>query len=291
MKVESGAEQIKHHYLKAKRELLKRRIYFLLKEIGIEPIKTIRFAKEVPGFICDSINFFRSSRRFQHVAINRFIFKLSPSLHDRTQSAGSTSSLYFLQDLSCSTYCNLLNSHSHIDIGSRVDGFVAQIGTRRKLDVLDIRPALIPFKNISFVQGDICNPPGELIGQYDLVTSLHAIEHIGLGRYGDKIDPESWLTALRNCRSLASRDGKVLISLPIVEGDDSYVEFNSQRVIGAKQIISFLRLVFAEDTICWWCNSGSSRTIETGANELDLRNSLDEFEGFGFAAICWQIKK
>ena len=291
MKVESGSGQIRDSYSKAKSELLKRRIYFLLKEIGIEPIKTIQFAKEVPGFILDSIKFFRSLKRRNYTAIDKFVFKLSPSLHDRKQSAGSTSSLYFLQDLSCSTYCNLLNSHSHIDIGSRIDGFVAQIGTGRKLDVLDIRPALIPFKNISFVRGDICNPPAELIGQYDLVTSLHAIEHIGLGRYGDKIDHESWLLALKNCRSLASQGGKVLISLPIIEGNNNYLEFNSQRVIGAKQIVSLLRIAFTKDTICWWCNCGSSRTIDSGTNESDLNKSLDQFRGFGFAAICWEISK
>ena len=291
MKVESGSGQIRRSYSKAKRELLKRRIYFLLKEIGIEPTKTIQFAKEVPGFILDSIKFFRSLKRRNCTATDKFVFKLSPSLHDRKQSAGSTSSLYFLQDLSCSTYCNSLAPTSHIDIGSRIDGFVAQIGTGRKLDVLDIRPALIPFKNIYFVRGDICNPPAELLGQYDLVTSLHAIEHIGLGRYGDEIDHESWLLALRSCRSLASQDGKVLISLPIVEGDNSYVEFNSQRVISAKQIINLLRLIFTNDTICWWCSCGSSRRIETGTNELDLSKSLNQFQGFGFAAICWKISK
>ena len=291
MKVESESGHIRRHYSKPKRELLKRRIYFLLKEVGIEPIKTIQFAKEVPGFIADSAKFFLSSKRSQQTATDRFIFKLSPSLHDKGQGAGSTSSLYFLQDLSCSTYCNSLRPSSHIDIGSRIDGFVAQIGTSRKLDVLDIRPALIPFNNISFVQGDICKPPNKLLGRYDLVTSLHAIEHIGLGRYGDKIDPKSWLIALRSCRSLASQNGKVLISLPIVEGDDSYVEFNSQRIIGAKQVIRTLRSAFVNDTICWWCNSGSSRKVETGTNEFNLRESLDQFQGFGFAAICWQIRK
>jgi cyclopropane fatty-acyl-phospholipid synthase-like methyltransferase len=76
----------------------------------------------------------------------------------------------------------------HLDIGSRTDGFIAHVAVFREVEMLDIRDIQSNVKNIVFNLEDLMQLPEELVGRFDSVSSLHAIEHFGLGRYGDPID-------------------------------------------------------------------------------------------------------
>jgi len=79
------------------------------------------------------------------------------------------------------------NPKRHIDIASRVDGFVAHVASYRGIEVVDVHP--LPkseLENITFRQADLMNPQD--LGQTDSLSCLHAIEHFGLGRYTNPID-------------------------------------------------------------------------------------------------------
>ena len=58
-----------------------------------------------------------------------------------------------------------------------------------KVDVLDIRNLDINKKNINFIKGDLMDPKFTPNKKYKSISCLHTIEHFGLGRYGDKINP------------------------------------------------------------------------------------------------------
>lgn len=75
----------------------------------------------------------------------------------------------------------------HIDIGSRVDGFVAHLASFREVFVFDIRNIESKVKNIHFVQADLMRFDENLTESTDSISCLHALEHFGLGRYGDEI--------------------------------------------------------------------------------------------------------
>jgi len=77
------------------------------------------------------------------------------------------------------------NPKKHIDIGSRQDGFVAHVASFREIKLLDIRPQSSVVKNISFKQAYLTQSSFQLINCSDSISSLHAIEHFGLGRYND----------------------------------------------------------------------------------------------------------
>ena len=62
-----------------------------------------------------------------------------PILFDIDQNAGSIKDHYFLQDLHCARLIYNRNPYNHIDIGSRIDGFITHLATFRKVEVLDIR--------------------------------------------------------------------------------------------------------------------------------------------------------
>ena len=267
-------------------ELRKRRAFFLLEEIGWNPLKTASFANGLARYI---FQFIRFRARSKKANINQHL-KISPILSDYAKEAGDSKSLYFLQDLSCSQYVLDKAPGRHIDVGSRLDGFIAQICASRPIEVMDIRPNETQIKNIHFTQADICKLRPELAGSYDLVTSLHALEHIGLGRYGDPIDPNGFTKGLENCRRLAKSQGEVLISLPIASTARDTTEFNAQRIFSSRTILETLAKSFVNDDLKWWCACDSSRRPISGSSTELLRSTLNEFRGVGFLATSWQKK-
>src|ERR1035437_9128085 len=59
------------------------------------------------------------------------------------------------------------------------------------------------------------------------VSCLHVAEHIGLGRYGDPIDPLGTNKALLELQRVLAPGGVLLFSMPVGR---ERVEFNAQRI-------------------------------------------------------------
>ena len=68
------------------------------------------------------------------------IKSLFPILTDRGASAGLTGDHYFLQDLWAAKKIFERNPREHLDVGSRIDGFVAHLLSFRSVTVVDLRP-------------------------------------------------------------------------------------------------------------------------------------------------------
>lgn len=66
-------------------------------------------------------------------------------------------------------------------------------------------------------------------GEYDVAFSISSFEHYGLGRYGDPINPNGDIAAMRKARSMLKDNGILFLSVPI--GLDA-VYFNVHRVYG-----------------------------------------------------------
>jgi len=163
-------------------------------------------------------------------------------LHDRQASAGSIRTHYFHQDLLVARRIRSLAPHRHIDIGSRVDGFVAHVASFREIEVIDIRPPEDQIPGITFLQADLMQAlPVAMRGCTDSLSCLHALEHFGLGRYGDPIDPDGHLRGLENLRMMLSPGGRLHLSLPM---GPSRVEFNAHRVFSLPHILKLLSEAF-----------------------------------------------
>ena len=61
-----------------------------------------------------------------------------PIVQDYNASSGISSGHYFHQDLLVASMINKASPTRHIDIGSRVDGFIAHVASFRKIEVIDI---------------------------------------------------------------------------------------------------------------------------------------------------------
>jgi len=203
------------------------RAYTLLSgQLGIDPLRPLRTARGLPGYL-------RDLRRFRAGYTGRIA--ISPELQNRDEEGGTTRSEYFWQDLLVARKIFAARPARHVDVGSRVDGFVAHVASFREIEVFDIRPITTAIPGVKFTQADLMNPVDALNGYCDSVSCLHALEHFGLGRYGDPIDPHGFERGLSSIARILRPGGVLYLSVPIgVER----VEFNSHRVVDPRNLVA-----------------------------------------------------
>lgn len=167
------------------------------------------------------------------------VTQVYPILYDYFSPAGDTKTHYFHQDLLVAQYVFDRDPKNHVDIGSRIDGFVAHLASFRDVTVLDIRPnPEIGHSRIRFEVYDVMNPEPRWKELADSVSCLNAIEHFGLGRYGDNLNPEGHKLGFQNLVNMLTKTGKLYISFPI--GKENTVYFNAHRVFHPQDIFTWI---------------------------------------------------
>ena len=147
-------------------------------------------------------------------------------------AAGTAKGHYFHQDLHVARKIFRRSPRRHVDVGSRVDGFVAHVAAFRDIEVFDIRE-LDSLPGITFTQHDAMND--ELPPAYtDSVSCLHALEHFGLGRYGDPMDYYGHVKGLANLVRVLEPGGVLYLSVPI---GPQRTEFNAHRVLAPRYVL------------------------------------------------------
>jgi hypothetical protein len=111
---------------------------------------------------------------------------LYPCIWDAT-SVTPIEPTYFYQDSWAFDLVVKAKPRSHIDIGSH-HKYVALLSKVVPLTMVDLRPLSLEMDSIKFVQGTILDLPFP-DSSIESLSSLCVIEHIGLGRYGDPLDP------------------------------------------------------------------------------------------------------
>jgi len=164
----------------------------------------------------------------------------NPCLSDHISNAGDVASEYFINDLFVAQKIFHNKPQKHIDIGSRLDGFVAHVASFREIEVFDIRPLLCRSKNIIFKRVDMMKPLNKKYLDYaDSISCIHALEHFGLGRYGDSICTEGFANGLLNIIDMLKNNGLLYLSVPV---GLERVEFNSHRILDPIKVVDFCRI-------------------------------------------------
>lgn len=210
-----------------KRSLIKFH-WLLSSQFGLDPLLLIRSLRGLPRFASDWVKFRKNYSG---------PLTWMPCLHDRYEEGGTTKSEYFWQDLLVARWIFDAKPQRHVDIGSRVDGFVAHVASFRNIEVFDVRPISTHIPGVVFKQADLMCRDGLSsagIGYCDSLSSLHALEHFGLGRYGDPIDPMGHEQGIANMALLLKPGGALYLSTPIGR---ERVEFNANRVFDPRNII------------------------------------------------------
>lgn len=201
------------------------RVHSLGLALGLDFRAAATNVRGLREYAADRREFFQQS----HLSSHEFVAAADyPCLADRYLPAGSAHGQYFHQDLLVAQMVFRDSPSQHVDVGSRVDGFVAHVASFRDVQVLDVRPLESPAKNISFRQCDITALPDDLKHSTDSLSCLHALEHFGLGRYGDTVDYYGYLKGWEGLKQLLRPGGTLYFSVPI--GEPQRVEFNAHRI-------------------------------------------------------------
>ena len=187
--------------------------------------------RAIPVFVKNIFEY--NAKRKSNLPAVRFS-NLFFTTYEKFMPGGTVGGHYFLQDVWAAKKIYHSGCKHHVDIGSRIDGFVAHLLPFCSVEYVDIRPIVSPFPELIFKQGSILQLPYP-DNSIDSLSCLHVIEHIGLGRYGDPIDPEGHAKAAQDLSRVLKPGGKLYLGTPV--GNEA-VYFDAHRVFFVETIIA-----------------------------------------------------
>lgn len=198
----------------------------------------------IPAIIRDYYTYKKKSKLDDPIHIKKFFII---AWEKETQSA-DLNGFYFYQDLHVAQLIHKNNPEKHVDIGSRIDGFIAHIAAFREIELFDIRPMDSAIRNVIFKQADLMKLDPSLVWYTDSISSLSVLEHFWLWRYWDSIDVFWYLKWLENITKILKKGGKFYVSLPIWP---QRVEFNAHRVFSMDYLVDLFEKYYNIDSFSY----------------------------------------
>ena len=207
--------------------------------IIVQGMPLFTYLKGMPVFLKE----YGKIRRQAGASRERFPFgKFVPCIQEKDQESGVLAEHYFYQDLYVARKVFQNNPVRHVDIGSRIDGFVAHVASFREIEVLDVRDFHLNIPNIRFTRADLAAKDFSLVDYCDSLSCLHALEHFGLGRYGDPVNYDGHLVGWEHMFRMLKKGGKFYFSVPI---GDQRIEFNAHRVFSLAYLLGLMEKRYA----------------------------------------------
>jgi SAM-dependent methyltransferase len=127
-----------------------------------------------------------------------------------------------------------INPPKHIDISSSLY-FSGIVSAFIPIDFYDYRPANLKLSGLKSMRADLNTLPFADASVVS-ISCMHTVEHIGLGRYGDKIDPNGDAKAIAELKRVVSKNGSLLFVVPV---GAPKIEFNAHRIYSYEQISEY----------------------------------------------------
>lgn len=124
----------------------------------------------------------------------------------------------------------------HVDISSLLY-FSTVVSAFTPVLYLEFRAARLNLTNFSSGASDIHYLPFK-DGSIKSLSCMHAVEHIGLGRYGDQVDPQGDIKAILELKRVLSPNGDLLFVVPI---GSPRIMFNAHRIYSYRQIRDYFK--------------------------------------------------
>ncbi len=190
-------------------------------------------------------------------------FEIYPCLDDQTNKSQSGRGHYFYQDIWALARVLERKPNSHVDIGSRIDGFAGQLSAFCTVEYVDIRSVELGLERFTMREGSLlCLPYKDKT--VESLSCLHVIEHVGMGRYGDPIDPNGSVKSARELARVLKRGGQLILGVPIGQ---ERVAFNAHRILSPLTIIEwFFELQLVEFSVV--ADDGKFTRFENPKNYL-----------------------
>lgn len=214
--------------------------------------------------------FFLEWGRFRRAGGRSAFWDLYPCLGDRTAST-AVDPYYFYEGIWAFRRILAGRPTQHVDVGSSVQ-LVGMLTTVSPVTFVDIRPLALPVAGLTMKPGSLLQLPFE-DGCVHSLSCLNVLEHVGLGRYGDPIDPAAREKACRELQRVMARGGRLYLSTPVGR---SRVHFNAHRVSGVSEILTaFDSMKLEELSLVDTDGAYSERIrIEDAAREAPGRNDF-----------------
>lgn len=120
----------------------------------------------------------------------------------------------------------------HVDISSSLH-FCTMVSAFVPTRFYDFRPADLRLDNLEAGHADILNLPFA-DDSIPSLSCMHVVEHIGLGRYGDTLDPDGDLKAVAELERVLAAGGDLLFAVPVGR---PRLMFNAHRIYSYRQVI------------------------------------------------------
>ena len=126
--------------------------------------------------------------------------------------------------------------------------------------------------------------PPELVNSADSVSCLHALEHFGLGRYGDPVDFDGWHKGLQGLTRMVQAQGLLYLSVPTAR--DQRIEFNAHRVFSLPFLRSALEPAFKIQS-CSFVKDRGELMQDIDPHSAQANESFDS----NYGCSIWTLRK
>ena len=165
---------------------------------------------------------FRSQKGAQRFSMR--LRDLYPQIRDKTMTTGFDRH-YVYHTAWAARKVAAIKPEFHTDISSSLY-FSSIVSAFVPVKFYDYRPADLQLSGLSSERGDLLRLPFA----DDSIASLscmHTVEHVGLGRYGDPLDPDGDLKAIKELQRVLAPGGSLLFVVPVGK---PMIQFNAHRI-------------------------------------------------------------
>jgi len=127
-----------------------------------------------------------------------------------------------------------LGPQYHVDVSSHLY-FCTLVSAFVPVRFYDYRPAKLELANLTSEAADLCDLPFE-DQSISSLSCMHVVEHVGLGRYGDPMDPDGDLKAMAELTRVLAVGGSLLFVVPIGQ---PRIMFNAHRIYSYRQVVDY----------------------------------------------------
>jgi len=170
-----------------------------------------------------------------------------------------------------------INPLKHIDIASSLY-FSSIVSAFVPVDFYDYRPAELSLSGLTSKHANLMKLPFSDNSILSL-SCMHTVEHIGLGRYGDQLDPEGDIKAITELKRVLAPGGSLLFVVPI--GNKAKIMFNAHRIYTIKMI----QELFADFTLKEFA------IIPERHGDIQINPDLNSLELGSYDCGCFWFKK
>lgn len=217
----------------------------------------------LPWFIKDLITFKTASRRDGRFTTP--LFSLHPILIDKTSTTHFEPHYTYHPAWAARIVANS-GPKKHVDISSTL-AFSTIVSAFMPVEFYDYRPATLNLDGLVSEHADLT----KLQFASDSIASLscmHTVEHVGLGRYGDPVDPQGDIKAAAELARVLQPGGQLIFVVPVGR---SRIEFNAHRVYAYDQVLAlFPTLILKEFSMV--PDDHRQHGLVRDANPSDVKN-------------------